>query len=322
MVDDATAQWFVERGIAEHRALLTERGVILAAKAHWPGELFAGQRLKAKLTSKPTGSRRGTAAIASGEEILIDHLPPPLTEGETVSVTVTRGAIAEKGRTKRAQGRFSPDSPVDVQWLDNAQKARQFASGMWEEIWDAAASGEVAFVGGTLSFHVTPAMTLIDIDGGGSARELSLAAVPAIAEWLALFDLGGSIGIDFPTIPDKAGRKDIDAALATALTDWPHERTAMNGFGFVQIVARCEGPSLLHRFAASRTRMCARMALRRGELAAGTGPVLLLTVHPALQSKLKSDWVAELARRTGKLVRIETSPALALEASQAQIIAE
>ncbi|MFM7349654.1 MAG: hypothetical protein ACKO01_09210 [Erythrobacter sp.] len=165
-------------------------------------------------------------------------------------------------------------------------------------------------------------MTVIDIDGVGAPREAALAAVPAIARALAWFDLGGNIGIDFPTLATKEDRRVIDTALGEALADWPHERTAMNGFGFVQLVARLTGPSLLHRFAHHRLGMAARMALRRAEIAAdaGTGRVLALAVHPALKAKLKDAWLADLARRTGREVRIETDPALAIEAAHAQLV--
>jgi hypothetical protein len=162
-------------------------------------------------------------------------------------------------------------------------------------------------------------MTLIDVDGDAAPRELALAAVPVISRALRWFDLGGSIGIDFPTLQTKTDRRAVDEALAEALADWPHERTAMNGFGFVQLVARLEGPSLLHRFAAARVSMCARAALRRAELVEGPG-ALLLTVHPAIRSKLKPEWLEQLARRSGKQVRIETNPALALEAAHAQMV--
>ncbi|MEM7781608.1 MAG: ribonuclease, partial [Pseudomonadota bacterium] len=121
------------------------------------------------------------------------------------------------------------------------------------------------------------------------------------------------------TLDSKADRRAVDEALADALADWPHERTAMNGFGFVHLVARLEGPSLLHRFATSRVGMCARAALRAGERAEGAGAVLL-TVHPALKAKLKSQWIEELAKRSGKEVRIETDPGLALEAPHAQVM--
>ncbi len=47
---------------------------------------------------------------------------------------------------------------------------------------------------------------------------------------------------------------------------------------------------------------------------------MLLTLHPALKAKLKPDWLDELSRRTGREVRIETDPGLALEAAQAQVL--
>ena len=94
----------------------------------------------------------------------------------------------------------------------------------------------------------------------------------------------------------------------------------MNGFGFVQLVARLEGPSLLHRFATSRTGMAARMVIRRAERVEGPG-VTLLTVHPALKAKRRPEWIAELERRTGRPVRIETDPGLAIEGAAAQIVA-
>ena len=93
----------------------------------------------------------------------------------------------------------------------------------------------------------------------------------------------------------------------------------MNGFGFVQLVARLEGPSLLHRMATSRVGAAARMALRRAERVEGAG-ITLLTVHPALKAKLKPEWLEELEKRTGRQVRIETDPGLAIEAAAAQII--
>lgn len=316
--------WLVERGIGETRALLIESGEVRAAKLAWPGELRAGEMHPAKLIEKAAGSRRGTALLDNGIEVLVDHLPPEATEGATISVQITRASVAERGRLKRAQARCVPEADLNndcaQDTLSLGDHVRRLPSGLWEEVWHAASSGEIEFAGGTLLISVTPAMTVFDIDGTGSPRELALAAIPAIVQALRWFDIGGNIGIDFPTLAAKADRRAVDEALATALADWPHERTAMNGFGFVQIVARLEGPSLLHRFATSRTGMCARYAMRCAELAEGIGPVLLLTVHPAIKAKLKPEWLDELARRTGKQLRIETDPAIALEAPHAQIL--
>lgn len=317
------AEWLVEVGIGERRALLVEGGKVLAAKLHWPDDLLVGGTIAAKLVTKVAGSHRGTALDDLGREILVDKLPPQVTEGSSVNLEITRAAIAERGRLKRAHGRVIPagmTAAVLARPSSTGNAVRRFPAGLWEEIWDSVASGEMAFSGGSLLFGVTPAMTVVDVDGDLPPRELALAAVPALARALRLFDLGGSIAVDFPTLEAKADRKAVDVALEEALADWPHERTAMNGFGLVHIVARLEGPSLLHRFAASRVAMAARMALRRAELVEGPGTTLL-TVHPALKAKLMPEWLAELERRTGRATRVETDAGLAIEATQAQIVA-
>ncbi|NVD45636.1 ribonuclease E/G [Qipengyuania atrilutea] len=316
-------EWLVEQGIGEQRALLMNGDTVLAAKMRWPGDLPVGAHIPGKLLSKPAGRSRGLARLENGTEVLLDRIPPSATEGSALLLVITRTAIAERGRFKRAQARVIggeiEHGLVQEKTMLVGDVVRRFPAGAWEDVWDAASSGEIAFAGGTLLFSVTPAMTVIDIDGSLPPRELALAAVPPLARALRLFDLGGSIAIDFPTLPAKADRKVVDAALEDALRDWPHERTAMNGFGLVQIVARLEGPSLLHRFAASRIGMAARMALRRAEMVDGPG-VTLLTVHPALKAKLEPEWLGELERRTGRPVRVETDPGLAIEAGQAQIV--
>lgn len=314
--------WLIEEGIGETRWLLVEGERVLAARLVWPGELAAGSQVEGQLISKPQGVKRGVVRLDTppfqDREVLVDHLPQGATEGSRIALTITRAALAERGRFKRAQGRVvTASSPPPGQ----GRRVHQLPAGLWEEVWHAASSGSIAFPGGEILLSVTPAMTVIDIDGSAPPRELALAAIPAIAQALAWFDLGGNIAIDFPTLAAKADRRAVDEALGAALADWPHERTAMNGFGLVQLVARLEGPSLLHRFAASRTGLCARYALRQAELAQGTGRTLLLAVHPALKAKLRPEWLAELARRTGREVRVEANPALALETPSAQIIA-
>ncbi len=318
------AEWLIEDGIAERRALLVAGEQVLAARIAWPGEFTAGTRSAGKLTAKLKGTRRGVALLADGSEALVDHLPPNATEGQTLDLVITRAALAERGRLKRAQARVagadmsSPASP-----FPEGRLVRRLPAGLWDEVWHAASAASIHFPGGEILLSVTPAMTLIDIDGIGSPREVALAAIPAITRSIGWFDLGGNIGIDFPTLQTKDDRRAVDAALAAALASWPHEATAMNGFGFVQLVARLAGPSLLHRFAHHRLGMAARMALRRAELAAdanGAGRVIELRVHPGLKAKLKDAWLAELARRTGREVRIEADPALAIEAANAQLL--
>lgn len=317
------AEWLIEKGIGEERALLIENDRVLAAKIHWHGEFYANQRVRARVEKRRKGTDRALARTETGSEILLDRLPSAASEGSEIDLIITRAPIAEHGRSKLAQGRIAVvgdgdvDSPFDG--LPSSRLVSRFPTGCWEDVWSEAAQGEVEFAGGSLIFSATPAMTLIDIDGDGSARELSLAAVPALAASIRKFDLGGSIGVDFPTVQHKPDRREIDNALEAALNEFPHERTAMNGFGFVQIVARSEGPSLLHRIEHSRADAAARFILRQAEAVEEAG-VLLLILHPAVQSRVKEEWLEELSRRTGREVRIEIDPTLALEAGFAQAV--
>jgi hypothetical protein len=319
--------WYVEEGIGEHRAIRLEGDRIVAAQVEWPGELAVGLVDDAVLVARAAGSRRGTARFASGEEALVDRLPPSASEGAPVRLEVTRPALGERGRRKLARARPTEAPPRPAPTLAERLRAeghtvrvvREFPAGDGSELAAEAFAGEVAFPGGSLQFSPTPAMLLVDVDGTLAPRALALSAVAPLAEALRRFDVGGSIGIDFPTLADKADRRAVDEALAAALAGWPHERTAMNGFGFVQLVARLERPSLLHRAAFQRAGLAARALLRRAELLQGPGAVLL-SGHPALEAQLKPEWLEELARRTGREVRWEARPALAIEAPQAQLV--
>ncbi len=327
-------QWIIENGIGEARALLMRGDEVLAAKIHWPGEIVAGDVFGATLSEKRRGARRGLVTLHRGGPnggmgdadtmALVDHLPQSAAEGIKGQVRITRAPIAERGRLKRAQARWIEGDAHNNEAggkaiFETGKVVPKFAAADWEEVWHAASSGSLSFAGGSILCSVTPAMTVIDIDGDMAPRELALAAIPAITRALSWFDLGGNIGIDFPTLQTKADRRAVDTALAEALNHYPHECTAMNGFGFVQLVARLEGPSLLHRFATSRTALCARAAMRIAQMVEGAGATLV-TVHPAIKSKIKTEWIDELRRRTGREVRIETDPGLALETPHAQIV--
>ncbi len=323
------AEWLVERGIGEDRAILVEAEQVLAARADWPGKAAAGLITDAILIARTAGSPRGTVRLPSGEEALVSGLPREASEGSTIRVAVTRATMAESGRYKRAQCRPSPAACRPAPTLAEALAAegqsvstiRTFPAGLWEEAFALGWSGAAEFSGGSLTLSATPAMTLIDVDGHLKAPELALSATRAIAEAIRQLDLGGSIGIDFPTLAEKSARRAIDEALDLALTGWPHERTAMNGFGFVQLVARLERPSLLHRFAQDRTGAAARLLLRQAERVEAPG-TLLLTLHPAVRAAILPAWEQELARRSGRRLEWREDSALALDGGFAQAITQ
>ncbi|AKM09199.1 ribonuclease [Croceicoccus naphthovorans] len=311
------ADWLIEDGIGETRAIRIEGDRIVAAKIAWPGELVAGAVVSAKLASRRSGSARGTARLDDGTEVLVDRLPRDASEGADITLEVTRAAIGEGHRTKRAQARPTSATPSPAPKLaqqlaaagHSVRTAHRFPVDGWDEICEEAQAGTIDFAGGSLLFSPTPAMTLIDIDGTLRPRALALAAVPAIAEALPRLDIGGSIGIDFPTLNEKADRRAVDTALAEALYRLPHERTAMNGFGFVQIVTRLTGPSIVHRFARDSLGAAARQLLRRAESVGGAGPILM-TCHPLVEARISPEWRAELSRRTGREIRVEADPTL------------
>lgn len=321
------ADWLVEEGIAEQRAIRMNGGEIAEARLHWPGRLTAGQIENAVLTSRIGGTPRGTATFASGEEALVDRLPRDAAEGAAIRLQITRAAIAERGRFKRAQARPTEEPPRLAPTLAESLEREGHdvsivhhfpAEYDWDGLFGDAWSGRVDFPGGALILSDTPAMTLIDVDGPATLDN-ALHAARAAAIAIRRFDVGGSIGIDFPTLPARQDRKAVDAMLAESLADWPHERTAMNGFGFVQLVARQQRPSILQRIGRSRVGAAARNLLRQAGAVQEPG-ILLLTCHPAIKAKLREEWVTELARRIGRKVRIEINPGLALSAGFAQAV--
>lgn len=314
------AEWLVEEGIGEHRAVLVERGEIVAARLDWPGPLKTGQVEDAVLISRTTGSSRGTARFASGEEALVDGLPREASEGASIRLVVTRAALGEAMRVKLARARPSDEPRRPAPTLAQSLGARVVGEiDGWEELWSEAFNRQVEFAGGALTIELTAALTAIDIDGTLPPRELALAAVPATANTIRRFDLSGSVVIDFPGLADKAARKAVDAALTRALVDWPHESTAMNGFGLVQLVARRERASLVELLA-RLPQAAARLLLRRAERVSEPG-ALLLSAPSQVKAAVREEWETELARRTGRQIRWQIDDSLAPWAAFAQAVA-
>ena len=309
------AEWLCEEGIGENRAILVEDGRILEAAIELPG-LRAGSVVEAKLVSTA-----GIAALADGGEAVVEPVPR-ISEGASFRGEVVREAIPEPGRPKppRLRPVDAPPAagPTLAERLGNPVSphgADLFEQAGWSELLEEAATGEISFEGGALRMSLTPAMTLFDVDGTLPPAALALAGAAAAARAIRRFGIAGSIGIDLPTLPRD--QRQAAAAAVDAILPQPFERTAVNGFGFLQIVRRRVRPSIPEILRADPGAAAARALLRRAERLQGR-----VAIHAAprviLQLKARPLWLAELARRTGGEAVLFPNPGLAISEGHVQ----
>ncbi len=295
-------EWLIERGIGETRAALVAGDDILEARIVPEGAVEAGTQLAARLISS---GRNAIARDASGTEYLLPKGAPGVSEGAALTIAVTRSAIPGAEPWKRALARVaSADSPV-VDALPGRDAALPAA---WDDLIEEARSGIIRFASGELRVSATPAMFLIDVDGWSDPAELAVAGAAQAAKAIRRLDIGGSIGIDLPTAASKAARQAASAAIDAHLPQ-PFERTAVNGFGFVQIVRPRTRASLVE-LAHDRAGFEARALLRR--LGAEPPGPKRIVAHPALVAVLEAHpaWRDTLAAQLGGAIGLRADPAL------------
>lgn len=309
-------EWLIERGIGEIRTALVDDGSIVEARIRRDGIVAAGTILPARLIRS---AARNAVAAADGREYLVPKGAPGATEGANIVIEVTREDLGGAEPWKRPLARVSGEALRAAPALNGRnlafpapQDALEAAG--WSDLIDEARSGIIAFSGGELRVSPTPAMTLIDIDGGLSPIELAIAGATAAAAAIRRHDIGGSIGIDLPTVAGKAARQTIAEAIDAVLPQ-PFERTAVNGFGFVQIV-RPRPRASLFELAAERAAFEARALLRHA--ARETGAITLVA-HPAVIAaiELHLGWAEALSRQVGGTVHLRADPSLAMSAGHA-----
>lgn len=327
-------EWIYDAGIGEDRAILIEGGKIAEARIERHDGIKPGAIMKAQLATRLIANSRGIVRMDDGSEALLSPLPKGVDEGASLMVEVTRTAIDEKSRHKLPQVRASSDAELCAAptLLDriaetgipvrqyHAYEPDSFEEHGWGEVLEEARSGIVGFPGGTLQIALTPAMTLIDIDGDVKPVDLALAAAKAVAAAIRRLDIQGNIGVDFPALTDKLDRNRVAEAFDDAMVA-PCERTAINGFGFMQIVTRRARQSLSEMLHYRSVTAHTFELLRRAERHADPGAMQLVT-HPAITAKLEQrpEWIAELARRTGRAVSLRVDAKLAMGGGYAETV--
>ena len=307
-------EWLYESGIGEARAALVEDGTIVEAAIELDdGGLRVGHVARARLIDRSAGRVR----LATGGELLLNGAPG-VPEGGALTVAVVREAIREPGRRKPARAVVTDTEPGPGPTLFDRIAATGIAvrrpathendlleAAGWSELLDEATIGAIAFPGGALAMTPTPAMTLFDVDGGPPLDALAIAAAAAVARAIRRHGIGGSIGVDFPTLAGKRPRQAVAAALDAHLLP-PFERTTVNGFGFLQIVrprARMSLPELLR---VDPVAAAARAALRRLEREPGPPRPHRLPAPVLVRLLAEPAWLAELARRMGASPLLES----------------
>lgn len=305
-------EWLIERGIGETRYALVEDGRIVEARILSDNVIPAGTVLQARL--KNVG--RNAVAIAAGQEYLLPKGAPRVTEGAKLNIEVTREDLGGSEPWKRPLGRTTDKAPAEAAALQGREASSgELDEAGWEDLLEEARSGLISFPGGELRVSLTPAMTLIDVDGHLPPDKLAIAAAKAAAEAIRRHGIGGSIGIDLPTVEGKAARQAAAAAIDEVLCR-PFERTAVNGFGFLQIV-RPRAHASLFELAADRASFEARVLLRRSCQDVGA---IRLVAHPAVIDVLSRNpsWIAQLSRQVGGAVTLRSEPSLAISAGHAE----
>ena len=316
-------EWLVERGIGETRAALIEDGEIVEARIELDGAVPAGSIVAARLIQ--TSARNAVARDESGTEYLLPRGAAGATEGASVNIEVAREAIPGSEPWKRPLGRLTDKAPAAQPSLAERLGARvlvfpasrdELAVAGWDDLIEEARSGIVQFAGGELRISPTPAMTLIDVDGNLAPEELAVLGAAEAAKAVRKLGIGGSIGIDLPTVGSKAARQKAAESIDAALPQ-PFERTAVNGFGFVQIV-RPRSRSSLVELAQDRANFEARSLLRRAALdSAGAKRVV---GHPAIVAVLESrpDWLNALSRQVGGALSLRADANLPMSGGYAE----
>ena len=321
----ASPDWLVERGIGETRAALVQDGDIVEARIELDGAVLAGSVIRARLANIGTNGRNAIAVAEGGAEYLLPRGAPGVTHGATLTIEVTREAIPGLESWKRPLARTTDKAPTVApafvgrpNGLEIAfpTPADRLAEAGWDELLDQARSGIITFAGGELRISPTPAMTLIDVDGYLAPEDLAILGAAEAARAIRRLDIGGSIGIDLPTVGSKGARQKAAQAIDTILPQ-PFERTAVNGFGFIQLVRPRARASLIE-LAQDRVLFEARAFLRRSAFE-NAGPKRLVgppTLIAALEAR--PDWLEALSRQVGGAVSLRSDPNIPMSGGYAE----
>jgi hypothetical protein len=257
----------------------------------------------------------GAYVVADDGSTLLLRGKTNALEGARVMFEVTREAISEPGRIKPPEimlrdSAANPPIGKDALWDARLASLGQSAiNASITEGFDVAIAGQSQLGDVTISFQRTKAGLVFDIDGIGDAFAINMVAAREVARLLRLYQVGAMVLIDFVSMESKAQRTQIAEAFdaASVLDPRPFERTAINGYGMMQVVRARPRPSVLDqlfgtRIAALSDETQAYWLLRTVAQSSGFG-ARTVTIRPEvatlLQSQRWATWRAQAVRLAG-----------------------
>jgi ribonuclease G len=137
-------------------------------------------------------------------------------------------------------------------------------------------------------------MTLIDVDGDDA-----MAGARAAGQAIRRYGISGNIGIDLPTVAGRAERQAIAEAFDASLPQ-PYERTAVNGFGFLQVIRPRVRASLCEIVQYDRAGASARALIRGVQRSGSIGPSEISASAKVIAAiECNPDWTEQLSRDRG-----------------------
>ena len=296
----------------ERRAALVENENIVEIHMQRDTLWALGETGTGRIDRK-TPSGAYVIADDNSELLLRSRISDP--EGMRVTFEVTREAIAEPGRVKPAEialrdSGVLPSLEKGALWDARLTAfAQPVISTSIADGFDIALSGQSQLGSVIISFQRTKAGLVFDVDGIGSAFDINQVAAAEIARLLRLYQVGAMVMIDFVSMEPKAQRTQIAEIFdaASVVDGRPFARTAINGYGLMQVVRARPRPSVLDhlfgtRIAALSDETQAYWLLRAVAQSSGFG-ARTMTTRPEVATLLQSDrwatWRAQAVRLAG-----------------------
>jgi ribonuclease G len=300
----------------EARALLFENGNPVELHIQRSGQVTLGSVCEGRILTK--AAAHDYVRLTGGQEIIVSP-KSNLAEGALIRAEIVREQMCEPGEVKLAVAR-----PCDADLIDTADQWQATLGARADRVvdydaafddhFDLALAGRSNVGGVTLWFERTKAGLVFDVDGQGDPLAINRVAAVEVARLLRLFQVGGAAMIDFVGMDSKAARLDVAAAFdaASAADLRGFERTAINGYGLMQVIRAHPRPSLLDtlfgiRRVSPSDETMAFMLLREASRSSGAGVRRCVTT-PALAALLaQSDWqplIAQASRAAGAPLEI------------------